>query len=130
MLYSDFTGLSADLGMAMELYSEFIPEIPRAGACFVLHHNVKAIDLKTDRYEVYLQTLGPGKWNVTAFKQTNLSSDCFRWPEPETTLELLANRSVWEVARNIDLCPVRVHRLDCSFDFACQLEKCIHFYRS
>src|SRR5699024_2634219 len=60
---------------------------------------------------------------------TNLLSDWFRWPEPQTTLELLANRSVWKKENNIDLCSVRVHGFESSLDFACQLEKCIHFYR-
>src|SRR5699024_10309084 len=71
MLYSDFTDLEANSEGVMELYSEVIPQIPRIGACFILYHNVKAIDLKTDQYEVFLQTWGSGKWNVTTSLQTN-----------------------------------------------------------
>src|SRR5690606_36049031 len=65
-LYSDFTDLSSGSQGSMELYSEVIPQIPRVGACLYLSHIVKAIDPKTDRFEVYLQTLGTGKWSSIA----------------------------------------------------------------
>src|SRR5690606_9640685 len=68
--------------------------------------------------------------SLSQFKQTNLSSNYFRWPEPKTALELPENRSICDMAKHIHLYLVHILELDSSFDFACQLEKCLHFYRS